>query len=923
MAQPMGWMQKLCEVYDVVSSVDIPEEENHVQLVRVGFVKKKIQYLVTITAGGAFSSVSVLDEEERECIVPATPEARTRTGDKGTPFPLAESLKYFAEEALLDQYLAQLKDWCAQPEAPQCLRTLWEYLAGRTLLDDMRGKLPKGLKLHRNEGAKDFGGPDARAIVCFGVEDPASLEMRLWKREDVQASWSAYNARKEAGKTALCYATGETLPVCAHYPKVQGNAKLISAKDTGFPFQYKGRFVEDRSAATISAYAVERADHALQYLLDNQGLSFRDYGLNIVAWDVRNGAAIRVPLNESEYDKDADEDDIERPDTFEKYAKALCEAIMGRGRSVKAFKDLVANLADGEERAAAVIILSMEAATDGRMSIDYYQELSNNLYVNRILDWYRSCCWTYRGKEKGKYVVCTPSPLTIANAIMGADAVSRATASKRAKDEEIPQFRHEAVSSAKKDPKRAKGEAKQLCALYKRLLSCIVDGAALPRNLLNSAVHRAEAPLSFHDGEGNWQRFAWNICLRTACALIRRSRFDALPQEARADSDGQLPSDQLDRDNRSRDYLYGRLFALGDMVECEASEQLKQRALPTNAIRLMQRFVQRPKETWPHLHAKLLPYLAALGADNKADRFMRLIADVESLFERQDRESATALGEDFLLGYLAQCRDLYTKQSAPDQQQAKEAEYRFGADRSERFGMLAAVADHLERFATLEERGERTVSTHEGNTAALRMMVQLTHQPAATWPEIHARLLPYWEKLGIRASARFIAMLRAIEGGFERAERLDNAPLNSLFLHGFYRMYACLRSGGKAALETQTAQDAPWTRDRAYAALLAMENKVERIVLDMEMREEENRASNALRFMNKFASAPASTWRYLEERMRPYLRKLRSKRRGCAQNLEERAGILRKAIRENGWDSDEPLSSGWLHEYYTAEPTDQ
>ena len=33
----------------------------------------------------------------------------------------------------------------------------------RTLLDDMRGKLPKGLKLHRNEGAKDFGGPDARA----------------------------------------------------------------------------------------------------------------------------------------------------------------------------------------------------------------------------------------------------------------------------------------------------------------------------------------------------------------------------------------------------------------------------------------------------------------------------------------------------------------------------------------------------------------------------------------------------------------------------------------------------------------------------------------------------------------------------------------------------------------------------------------
>lgn len=900
MAQPMGWMQKLCDVYDVVSRVDIPEEENHTQLVRVGFVKKKVQYLVTITSGGALSSVSALGKDECECIVPATLEARTRTGDKGTPFPLAESLKYFAEDVLLDQYLAQFEDWCAQPEAPQCLRTLWEYLARRTLLDDMRSRLPKGLKLHRNEGAKDFGGPDARAIVCFGVEDPASLEMRLWKREDVQASWSAYNARKEAGKTALCYATGEMLPMCANYPKVQGNAKLISAKDTGFPFQYKGRFVEDRSAATISVYAVERADHALQYLLDNQGLSFRDYGLNIVAWDIQKGAAIRVPLNESEDNKDADEDDIELPDTFEKYAKALSEAIMGRGRSVKAFKDLVANLIDGEERAAAIIILSMEAATDGRMSIDYYQELSNNLYVNRILDWYRSCCWTYRGKEKGKYVVYTPSPLTIANAIMGTDAVRR----------------------AKNDSKLAKGEVKQLRALYKRLLSCIVEGAALPSDLLNSAVHRAEAPLSFHDGKGNWQRFTWDICLRTACALVRRSRFDALPREARVDTDSLLPSDQLDGGNRSRDYLYGRLFALGDLIECEAAEQPEQRMLPTNAIRLMQRFVQRPKETWLHLHAKLLPYLAALGADNRAERFMRAIADVESLFERQDRESNAALGDDFLLGYLAQRREYYTKQSTPDRQKLGETEYGFGTDRSERFGMLAAVADHLERCATLEERGGRAVSTHEGNTAALRMMVQLTHQPAATWPEIHARLLPYWEKLGIRASARFIAMLRAIEGGFERAERLDNAPLNSLFLHGFYRMYACLRSGGKAALKTQTAQDAPWTRDRAYAALLAMENKVERIVLDMEMRDEENRASNALRFMNKFASAPASTWRYLEERMRPYLKKLRSKRTGWAQNMEDRVSKICDALRENGWDSDTPLTFGWLHEYYTAERTD-
>ena len=136
-------------------------------------------------------------------------------------------------------------------------------------------------------------------------------------------------------------------------------------------------------------------------------------------------------------------------------------------------------------------------------------------------------------------------------------------------------------------------------------------------------------------------------------------------------------------------------------------------------------------------------------------------------------------------------------------------------------------------------------------------------------------------------------------------------------------MRACLLSGRKAQLETHAVLDTPLTRDRAYASLLAIENNVERSVLDLEKREEENRTSNAIRFMNKFAAAPASTWRYLEERMQPYLKKLRSVRNGWAQNIEARVNALNHAIRENGWDSDEALAFGWLHEYYTAESTNK
>lgn len=905
----MGWIQKLCDVYDVVSRVDIPEEINHTQLVRVGFTKKNITYVVTVTADGGFSSVSVPGKDDCECIVPATPEAEGRTGAEGAPYPLAENLKYLVEEegvrnALLDRYLVQLTGWCAQPEAPECLKTLLAYLSRRTLLADLRGALPKKLKLHKEESKKDFGGPDAKAMVCFCVEDPASPEMRLWKRRDVQDSWSAYAARRQGGAAALCYATGKMLPPLDNHPKVQGNAKLISAKDVGYPFQYKGRFSEDRSAATVSAYASERAHRALQYLMDNQGLSFRRFGLNIVAWDVQTGA-VPVPLNEraSATEDEEDEDSFELPDTFEKYARTLCEAARGTGRTAKVFEGCIANLVDGEKRASSVVIMSMEAATDGRMSIDYYQELPGDLYVDRLTDWYRSCCWTYWDKTSGKNAVRTPGPLVIASAVMGTEAIRR----------------------AKADPRCEKSDAKQLRALYKRLLSCIVDGAPLPLNLLQSAVHRAEAPLTFRDSNGNWQRFEWETCMRTACALIRRSRFDALSREERAALDGRLPSDRLDRSNRNRSYLYGRLLALADQAEYEAADRSERRMLPTNAIRLAQRFVQRPRETWMHLHIKLLPYLSMLGGEGKADDVMRGIAEVESLFDRKDRESAAPLGEDFLLGYLAQRRDFYMPHEpvAPKQRKEDRPVYRFGTDRSERFGMLAAVADYAECRATIEEDGKRTASTHEGNTAALRRMARLTRQPAVTWTQIHAKLLPYLEKLGVHSSAYPIAMLRAIEEGFDEWARLDNAPLDSLFLNGFYRMHACMFSGGEAQLEARAAQEQPLTRDRAYASLLAIENRVERAVLDLEKSEKENRASNAMRFMNQFATSPASTWRYLEARMQPYLRKLRSVRAGWARSFETRMSAYNDAIRKNDWDSDDPLSSGWLHAYYTAEQTDK
>ena len=153
------------------------------------------------------------------------------------------------------------------------------------------------------------------------------------------------------------------LPYVENHPKLQGNAKLISAKDTEFPFQYKGRFVDDRSAALVSYDASVRAHNALTWLITRQGM--QRFGMTWVVWNT-NGAVMKVPIEEENGFIDEEEEDEEetasRPvvNTFAGYAREVSTAARGYGGKLHDYDP---------ERANRAVILGLEAATDGRMSI--------------------------------------------------------------------------------------------------------------------------------------------------------------------------------------------------------------------------------------------------------------------------------------------------------------------------------------------------------------------------------------------------------------------------------------------------------------------------------------------------------------------------------------------------------------------------
>lgn len=862
----MSWMQKLCEAYDACIACDQSKES--VKLVPLGFAHKKVKYHVVLSQDGQFVSADELTDEN-QLEIPSTPQAESRTGDNGAPFPLAEQLKYliYEDENLkrFSQYMGQLDAWCGQPDAPACLRVVYTYLDSHTLLTDLESQPNLKLKYYKNVERREGAGEDAKAMVCFSVQMQDESPDDLWLRADVKQSWERFLADKLLGAKAFCYVEGKMLPVMENHPKVQGNAKLISAKDSEFPFQYKGRFVDDRSAAVVSFDASVRAHNALIWLIKRQGM--QKYGMTWVVWNT-NGAVMKVPIDEKsdfmEYEEEEEEDSGPVIDTFESYAREVRAAARGYGGRLHDYN---------QQRTNFTVILGLEAATDGRMSVTYYQEYSGNEYVKRLEEWYTDCCWwSYSRKNKTKEIAY-PSPEQIAVAVLGPDA----------------------VNAAKKDKKCEKSHTKLMRQLHSRILVCIADRQPLPLDVVRSAFYRVCMPLTFVSGkERKWSRTAWETSVDTSCALI--SCF----QKRRRGKDCEVFIPELQAESKRRDYLYGRLFAVADFMEEKSMD--KGRDYPTNAIRLMRQFVKYPFETWPKIHEKLIPCFKSLGSDSK--RYQILFAKIEEQFSEEDRYRRGELSLEFLQGLSSQRQMLFQKrESAEKKEDEGTVFYELPKRRSELYGCLLALADVAEQEASERER--------TGMTNAIQMLQVFAARPYESWGRLHDKLRPYLEKLGKKADY-YQRLIGFVEMQFSQAEREEEAPLDASYLHGYYCMRQTFYQKTQFFREPQEWEAAGDRRSALYGRQLGIADRIEKRRFAHEAGDIDRRSTNELRFMTAFAQKPASTWENLKVKLKQYLRYAENFSGEDLVTLEQ----LEAQLQQNGWNTDTPLGSVYLHYYY-------
>lgn len=639
-------MKRLYEVYennkDQVGEFLNRGKGQRFTLIPLSHVSQNAHIEVVLDQEGNFFKASVVPKEDTSTIVPATLDSANRAGSKVAPHYLHDKLSYVAGDYLayggnerradhFKSYMKQMREWVESPHNHPYVEHIYNYLNQQRLVEDLIDagvlyideneefidkwtmKETEKYNLEKPEVYKVVAGKSSDALVRFRVISADPNEPVLWENPVMYECFQDYLADKmqEEESIGYCYVTGEQVPLTERHGSRLRNAgdmsKLISSNDSR-GFTYRGRFNKADEAVQIGYDVSQKAHNALRWLIQRQG--FRSDTRSFVTFGIETPDTIQPFDSSLEVATEFDEELIEEYFNLEEADQANDSLVISE-QVVQALQGKTHNFElDGVDE---VIVLAVDAATTGRLAIVYYQELDSSLFLDHVSHWHNTCKWyqTYYDSKNKKVIQYegTPSTYQIVQAVYGAKA-----------DEKI-----------KKE-------------LYTRLLPCIVDKAFIPKDIVRTIYNRVKNPMSF-EGNLSSPTSEWQRTLNIACALIYK-QFEKEEIE--------MP---LDETNHSRDYLFGRLLGVAEVLERnELQSRDEKRA--TNATRYFNAFSQRPARTWMTIRRQLNPYQIRRG--ERVTYFNKIIQEIENNIEAKDMNN-DALGPLFLLGYSSQVKDLYTK----------------------------------------------------------------------------------------------------------------------------------------------------------------------------------------------------------------------------------------------------------------------
>lgn len=584
----MGLFQKAVETYDTLESIaGVRAERKKEPLAPIGHIIKDVAIEITVDEKGNFVSADKLNEK---IPIPATEQSAGRSGSHPKGHPLCDMLEYVAglDEDKHKSYLETLNSWAVSEYGDKKLDAIREYVSRGTIISDLEniGLIERDDK----NSVKNCKDTISWRVIGLGEESGSVYDDTNLH----QLFYEYYISTENDTTTGYCMITGKKGQLAKQHLKgvssISGNAKLISDNDST-NFTYKGRFQDSKEAMSVSYEASQKAHNALKWLIANEGIVRGNR--TIVCW---NPKGIETPKPDIPLDFGKEKKKV----SVASYYERLRDVIDGYKKTFKENED--------------VVIATFEAATSGRLSVTYYNELNGSDFLDRLKYWDETCCW-----YSYKWGMSSPSLHEIINYAYGT-------------------YREEKKGGKFEADKRIIGQQLQ------RLISCRVDRALLPKDVVRGIVERAS----------NLQLYSSEIrenVLFMACAIVKKYKKDNFKEDVGM---------ALDPTKRDRSYQYGRLLAILEKIERDTYDSDEKRE--SNAIRSQAFFVQRPQVAFSQIMTQLKSaYYPQLNVAARIyyDKIIGEIIETISSFD--STEVGKPLDEMYLIGYYLQKNELYRK----------------------------------------------------------------------------------------------------------------------------------------------------------------------------------------------------------------------------------------------------------------------
>lgn len=620
----MTWISSLYETYEnnvgEIGEFKKNRFGNDFALIPISHTTQTAHIEVTVTEDGDFHSAHIIDRSDRNTIIPSTERSPGRAGLAANKLPhaLHDKISFVAGDFIdyagkirgeepYQAYIEGLSQWVKSSYSTSKLESIYKYIKKKEVISDLLkenilvldgdgvlfdkwNRKYENLFDERPEIFTVSQGGQFNAFVRFNVYSPTRILTDVWRDKEMFDSYINFYNTKLEDKD-YCYIKGEQMPTTEMHAN-----RIRNAGD-------KAKLISanDKSGFTFRGRFTSSTEAArISYDVSHKAHNALKWLIEKQA-TVIDGRVFLIWSNETIETLDFMDDSLSlRGGLYGESEEPPKISYTSHGLA-REFSKATAGYKHDLNGTEKITILLIDSATTGRMAILYYRQFDANMYFERIKDWHSTCFWLHRYHldENRKRVIFSgaPSLRDIAFAAYGERA----------------------------DNRLVKG-------LMERLMPSILDQRRIPKDIVRSAFNRAINPVSME----NW---AWEKTLSITCALINKEEgLDV----------------SLDENIKDRDYLFGRMLAIADVLERRALGREVNRA--TNAIRYMNSFAKHPERSWRTIQENLQPYQQRLG--RQATYLNSLLDEVASQIQYEDFNNKPLSGK-FLLGFYSQRHKLY------------------------------------------------------------------------------------------------------------------------------------------------------------------------------------------------------------------------------------------------------------------------